>query len=63
MGAFPLPAVGAGAGAGGEWSGLPDIDGKVCGETNLSLGPEGSPTASLFGEEDFLLLLCYHTPL
>lgn len=61
MGTFLLPAVAAGAGAGGEGSGLPDIDGKVFGETSLSLGPEGksgNSTASLFGEEDFMLLLC-----
>lgn len=63
---FPLPAVGAGAGAGGKWSGLPDIDGKVFGEINLSLCPEGksgNSTAGLFGEEAFMLLLCYHMPL
>lgn len=61
VGAFLLPAVGAGAGAGEEGSALPDIDGKVFGDTSFSLGPEGKPgnsTASLFGEEDFMLLLC-----
>lgn len=61
MGTFLLPAVGAGAGAGEEGSGLPDIDGKVFSETNFSLRPEGKPgnsTTSLFGEEDFILFLC-----
>lgn len=60
MGAFLLPAVGAGAGAGEEGSGLPDIDGKVF-DTSFSLDPEGKPgnsTVSLFGEEVFVLLPC-----